>query len=100
MTNTTILGIEEYTIDQTPNLLKCIIGPKVRFEVEEYDFDRLVRELVEYEQEFGLSSLEMFSQYIHGDLDEKMEEWLNLFILYLGTGEVTAFVRRAAILDE
>lgn len=64
------------------------VGPIIKFRVEEYTFARLTRELVEYEQKFALSSLEMFSQYAHGGLDEKMEEWLDLFILYLGTGEI------------
>jgi hypothetical protein len=110
--DTTTLGVEEYTIESLPNetlwtnpahpqqdfwsnvgnvVVDVPIGPKVRFEIEEYDFDSLVRELLKYEREFGLSSLEIFSQYIHGELDEEMEEWLDLFILYLGTGQVRQF---------
>lgn len=69
------------------------IGPEVRFDVEEYDFDNLVSRLAEIERKRGLSSLEMFSHYVHGklDMDEDTEEWLDLFILYLGTHEVRQF---------
>jgi hypothetical protein len=69
------------------------LGPEVQFEVEELTFDTLVLRLVELEREHGMSSLELFSAYLsgaelHSDLEE---EWLNLFILFLGTREVRHF---------
>lgn len=70
-------------------------GPEVHFEVEEYDFDSLVGRLSGFEREYGLSSFEVFSQYIHGVLDPgenlAMEEWLDLFLLCLGTREIRQF---------
>jgi len=75
----------------TTNEIELLEGPKVQFEVEEYDFETLVRRLVEFERRYELSSLEMFSQYFHGNLDKGLEEWLDLFILYLGTHEVRQF---------
>lgn len=69
------------------------VGPEVQFEVEEYDFGSLGARLVEFEREHGFSSLEMFAQYTRGELNltENSEEWLDLFILYLGTHEVRQF---------
>ncbi len=68
------------------------IGPEVQFEVEEYTFDGLVSELVEFEREHGITSIEALSQYINGSLNESMEEWIDLYILYLGTHQVRQFV--------
>jgi len=112
--DTTTLDIDEYKIKSLQNLVlssntlegevfqydvtdefrfRIPLGPEVQFQVEEYDFDTLVCKLIEFERQYGLSSVEMFSQYIHGviSLDEDMEEWLDLFILYLGTYEVRQF---------
>lgn len=71
-----------------------MIQEKTHFEeIEEYDFDGLVDMLVEFEHQYGRSSLEIFFHYVHGTqvLDNDMERWLELFILYLGTDEVRKF---------
>ena len=66
---------------------------EVRLEVETLDFDQLTTRLTEFEKEHGLSSLEMFRRYIHGEFDEDdtTEKWFDLFFLYLGTKEVRHF---------
>jgi hypothetical protein len=68
-------------------------GPKVQIEFEEYTFTRLVAELLAFEREFGMSSIELFSQYVNGQLElsEPEEEWLDLFLLFLGTQEIRRF---------
>jgi len=103
--NTTILPLDEYTLVlwttyNEPEIIghgeigeRVPTGPEVRFEIEEYDFDTLVERLIGLERELGRSSVEMFSEYLYGkmSLDRDMEEWLDLFILYLGTYEVRQF---------
>ena len=91
--NALVGEVLQYDVIGESRLKDIPIGPEVQFEVEEYDFNTLVRRLIEFERQCGLSSVEMFSQYIHGviSLDEDMEEWLDLFILYLGTYEVRQF---------
>jgi hypothetical protein len=66
-------------------------GVKVNFEVTEYDLDTLVSKLVEFERTHNLSSIEMFSRYVRGELNEELDEWIDLFILYLGTSEIRQF---------
>ena len=70
------------------------VGPEVKFEVQELDFSSLVQRIVEIEREKELSSLEMFSRYVAGDLDmgdSVNRQWLGLFLLWLVTGEVRAY---------
>jgi hypothetical protein len=76
-----------------PTIEELAPGPTVRFRVTTYDFDTLVLRLVEFEREHGVSSIEMFSRYLKGDieLDEERLKWVDLFILYLGTPEVGDF---------
>lgn len=66
---------------------------RVRFEVREYNFDKLKDILIGFERKYKLSSIEMFSRYIRGEksLDENMGKWVDFFILYLGTYEVRRF---------
>jgi len=116
MNATTILDANEYKVDRLTNLLlssKLItadkyndnvtvsfkpenvpLGPSVQFEVEEYNFDTLVRRLVEIERIHGISSFEMFSRYIHHECeldDSDIMEWFDLFILLLGTREIRKY---------
>jgi len=70
------------------------VGPEVKFEIEEYDFSRLVRELTEFEVSGGRSTLSIFASYLDRslDLDDRfLRSWLDLFIMYLGTDEVRRF---------
>jgi hypothetical protein len=76
-----------------PQIREVSSGPEVHFEVEEHNFQSLVPKLVEFERIHGYSSIEMFSQYLSGSLalDEGVEEWVDMFILFLGTREIRRF---------
>jgi hypothetical protein len=83
---------QEFRLDKTESESVCETL-NVEFEIEEYTFNELIPMLAEFEHKYELSSVEMFSQHIHGtlSLDEDIQEWLSLFILYLGTEEVRQF---------
>lgn len=76
-----------------PTLEELPRGPAVSFRVTEHSFGDLASRLVEFEREYGLSSVEMFTKYVRGnfDLDEDAMEWLDFFLLYLSTAEVRQF---------
>jgi hypothetical protein len=63
-------------------------GPSVKFETIEYDFDSLTEKLKEFELKYKISTLDIFSQYTKGKLTVDLEEWLDMFLLYLGTLEI------------
>lgn len=71
-------------------------GPEFRFTVTRHDLSSLVQRLSGYERRHGLSSVEVFRQYVNGELDheEDVEEWIDWFLLFLGTSEVQQFVCR------
>lgn len=65
----------------------------IRFEIKEYDFDTILPRLLEFEREYQMSSIEMFSRYVKGmsGHEQDIDEWIEIFILYLGTQEVRQF---------
>ena len=70
------------------------VGPEVKFEIQELDFSSLIQKIVEIECEKELSSLEMFSRCVTGDLDmgdSVNRQWLGLFLHWLATSEVRAY---------
>lgn len=68
---------------------------KVDFPVETLTFERLTELLIDMESQHGMSTLEMFRHYVREDKahPENLEEWFDLFFLYLGTEEVKRYCR-------
>ena len=66
---------------------------KVDLHIENITFDRLTELLIETEHREGMSTLEMFRRYIREDRihSENIEEWFDLFFLYLGAKEVKQY---------
>lgn len=62
----------------------------IQFEVEILNFEQLTNRLLEYEQRFGYSTVEMFRRYLNGEYphDDTIEGWFDLLFLYLGTDEI------------
>ena len=65
-------------------------GPAMQFEIREYAFDELIQDLIEYERRFGMSTLELYARYLRGEMDheEDLDDWISLYLLYLGTSKV------------
>jgi len=82
-----------YRIDAPPSTNSNRV--KVHLPVEDFSFDRLTEILIETERKEGMSTLEMFRQYIREDKvhPQNIEEWFDLFFLYLGTREVKQYCR-------
>lgn len=115
--NGTGLGIDQYRIeqpeapgsitfvvaDQMPKVnstFECIrdrsvsLGPVAQLVIEEAGFADLVQELLDYEKRHGISTLEVFARYLDGQIDHEhveLEDWVSLFLLYLGTDEIRQF---------
>lgn len=70
--------------------IRPIEGNDLHFTINEYNFDGITRLLVDHERSFGFSSLEMFNRYINNEFENNLEieDWFNLFLLYLGTKEI------------
>jgi len=68
------------------------LGPSIKFDAQEVSFEDLVKELREFEEKFGYSSIEMFSRYMGEEIaDSDIEDWMDTFILYLGTGQIKRY---------
>ncbi len=76
-----------------PDIRQLSSDSEVRFQVQEHNFQTLVPKLLEFERRNGYSSIQMFSQYLSGSLtlDEATEDWLDMFILFLGTDPIRRF---------
>jgi len=61
--------------------------------VHEYSFDSLCDRLLELERRTGVSTVEMFRRYVRGEHndDEQIEEWVDLYFLYLGSVEIRRY---------
>ncbi len=64
--------------------------------IETLTFDDIVDRLRQAEQTLGKSSVELFSTYLSSDSDitgqQELEDWFDLFFLFLGTEEVKRFL--------
>jgi hypothetical protein len=71
---------------------KLITYPKP--EIEEFSHEQLVDRLIEIENNLGKSSVELFRKYISEDIehDEEIEEWFDIFFLFLGTDKVKRYI--------
>ncbi len=69
------------------------VGLDIHFEIEKLNFNTLTQKLSEQELMSSESSIEMFSRYIRGEIGDEIQidEWLNLFLLWLGTNEVRQY---------
>jgi len=56
-------------------------------------FETINDMLKDYEGRFGFSSIDMFKRYAKGELDDDpvMDEWVNTFLLYLGTSNIRKY---------
>ncbi len=67
--------------------------------IETLTFDDIVDRLLQAEQALGKSSVALFIEYLsidsHIEEQSDLEDWLDLFFLFLGTEEVKHWVERA-----
>jgi hypothetical protein len=70
-------------------------GENMKLKIKEVSARELVDELVALEKEHGRSTLEIFQEYLEGKLDDVhgdwLEEWIDLYLLYLGTYEIRQY---------
>ena len=59
------------------------------------DFNELTRKLEDYERKFGYSTIEFFSRYSEGTLDDGDEfmMWAGIYHLYLTSMPIRRFLR-------
>jgi hypothetical protein len=61
--------------------------------VIELDFESITNLLMNYERDFGFSTIEMFLRYKNGEFanDPNIDYWINTYILYLGTKQIRQY---------
>lgn len=67
------------------------ITPDVELNVVYVEIDDIIEKLIHYEEKFGRSTIEIFSDFINGNCNEINEEiidWYQEFLLFLLTNEI------------
>jgi len=61
--------------------------------VIELDFNSITNLLMNYERDFGFSTIEMFLRYMNGEFanNPSIDYWVNTFILYLGSNQIRQY---------
>lgn len=59
--------------------------------VKEVGFEELGKKLIEFEIKFGVSTIQMFEDYVNGKGVDELEEWVDTYILYLGCSQIRRF---------
>ena len=60
--------------------------------VQDETFDTLTAQLLQYEHDHGMSTIEAISRYLSGQMEEDdCQDWIDTIFLYFGVSELKRF---------